>query len=313
MNDSTAKHVVSFIVPVLNGANYMKRCLDHILADKYPQDEVIVVDNGSSDNTLEIVRAYPDIKILQYPRVTIAALRNRGAETAKGDLLAFIDSDCLVCTGWRSAVDDVMRDESYKATGSIYDIPDESTWVERAWLSERENNVMPISYLASGNLIVRKNIYQELGGFNESLVTDEDYDLGARMTAKGYTILHEPRIRVIHLGNPKTLKQHFLRKLWHSTSMIDTARRNGLDKPLLMTFAFVFFCLLFLVLLPVSIHNGLLLGLTFMGLWIVPVATSFYRIIIYKNYRYFFELIILYLVFYLARVTALAKIILGIK
>ena len=305
--------MISFIIPVLNGSRYIGQCLDHIAAEKAAEDDIIVVDNGSTDDTLDIARRYDNVTILQHPGITIAALRNRGAEVAQNDLLAFIDCDCLVCPGWRQAVEDVMSDKSIVATGSIYDVPEKSTWVERAWLSERADNVMKINYINSGNLIVRSFVYKEIGGFNEALETDEDYDIGARITVKGYTMLHDPAVRVIHLGNAKTLKQHFQRKFWHSTSMLETVKRNGLDKPFIMTLAFLFFGLAFISLLPISLHNKFIFIGSLLGLIVVPVATALYRVLMYKNYRYFFELIILYLVFYLARISALFRAVFGPK
>jgi glycosyltransferase involved in cell wall biosynthesis len=310
MSGTENTHLISFIVPVLNGQKYIKTCLDSIMKEKAPTDEVILVDNGSTDDTLKIASGYPGVQILQYPKVTISALRNRGTEHAKGDLFAFIDCDCVICPGWRAAVESVMADERIHATGSIYDIPEKSTWVERAWLSERFIPNQKINYINSGNLIIRRAVYEEVGGFNEALKTDEDSDIGARINAKGYTIYHDSAVRVIHLGNAKTLAEHFRRKLWHSTSILDTAFKNGIDKPFVMTILFVLSWLILLFLIPLSFIFNISFIYSLAIMLFVPTATAIYRVLIHKNYRYFFQLIILYFVFYLARMVALFK---GIK
>jgi glycosyltransferase involved in cell wall biosynthesis len=277
------------------------------MKEKAPTDEVILVDNGSTDNTLKIASGYPGVQILQYPRVTISALRNRGTEHAKGDLFAFIDCDCIICPGWRAAVESVMTDDNIHATGSIYDIPEQSTWVERAWLSERFIPNQKINYINSGNLIIRRAVYEDVGGFSEALKTDEDSDIGARINARGYTIYHDSAVRVIHLGNAKTLAEHFRRKLWHSTSMLDTAFKNGIDKPFVMTILFVISFLALLVLIPLTFICKISPVYCLVIFMFVPVLTALYRVVKFNNYQYLHSQIVLYFIFYAARTVALLR------
>jgi len=77
---------VTFIIPVLNGEKYIRHCLDSILTESSDQDEIIVVDNGSTDTTASIVMDYGNIKLRIFPDVTVSALRNRGAELAVNEL-----------------------------------------------------------------------------------------------------------------------------------------------------------------------------------------------------------------------------------
>jgi len=308
MPDMDKKYSISFIIPVLNGADFISDCLSHIMAEMDPTDEIIVVDNGSTDGTLEIVRKFKQVKILLFPSITIAGLRNRGAEIASGTLLAFIDSDCLVCPGWRKAVENAMSDESVHATGSISAVPSAAPWVERAWLSQRFNARTKVYYMGSANFIVRKDLFLDINGFNESLVTDEDTDIGIRMTGRGYNIVEDPATRIIHLRNAKTIIRHYERQKWHSTSMMKTAFKGGFDKPFIMTILFLLSCAFSFLYLFLSNFNSVSLALLAISLVMVPAFTAFYKIIIFRNSAYFFHLIVLYFVFYCARSIAMVQL-----
>jgi len=311
MIDSPPKLTLSFIIPVLNGAEYIGRCLDHIIREMDPEDEIIVVDNGSTDNTLSITRQYKSVTILEEPGVTIAALRNHGAAIAGGEILAFIDSDCLVCENWRKNVESAMNNQEVTATGSRYDIPDPSTWVERAWCSAKVKHPTRVNYINSGNLIVRRDAFRTVGGFDDHLITDEDFDFGLRLCADGYNILEVPAIRVIHLGNAKTLRQ-FLRKVrWHSTGGIKIRIAGRIDKPMIMTIGFILswlFAICWLWLAPSGLLNPLWAPVV---LLVIPTMTAVYRIYQYRNYRYFFSLVVLYFVYFFARSVTTLQVLFG--
>lgn len=301
MSEIENSNSISFIIPVLNGAEFIGDCLEHIIAEMESTDEIIVVDNGSTDETLEIVRKYEKVVVLQHPAVTIAALRNRGAEIAKGTLLAFIDSDCLVCQGWRMAVENAMSDDSIHATGSMSAVPAAAPWVERAWLSQRFKSRTKVPYMGSANFIVRKDVFEDVNGFDETLVTDEDTDIGMRITGRGYNVVDDPATRIIHLGNSKTIAQYYKRQKWHSTSVMKTAFKGGLDKPFIMTILFMLSCAFSIFYLLISKFSGISFILLATSLLMVPAFTVLYKITIFKNINYFFYLVVLYFIFYSAR------------
>jgi len=298
---TTARHTVSFILPAFNEEQHIGRCLESIQAEMRPSDEIIVVDNGSADRTPEIVAGFENVQLLIHPEINISALRNRGAAASNGSLLAFIDSDCLVCPGWRESLERRMADEKVMATGSISDLPDDATWVEQAWWSFRTPEPRCVNYIASANLIIRRNVFEELNGFDEALITDEDSDIGARINTRGYCIMDDPAIRVIHLANAKTLRQFMDKEKWHATSILRTTSASRIDKAMIMTMAFMLSALLFLVSLPLTVvwPFAPLIGL---GLILLTLAaTAAFRALQYRTLRYFFHWLILYFVFYLAR------------
>lgn len=292
---------VSFIIPVLNGEQYIRRCLDSILKEASDQDEIIVIDNGSTDATASIVREYGNIALRIYPDQTVSALRNRGAELAGNDLLVFIDSDCIVCPGWRDEVVRVLEDHTVDATGALCEVPADAGWMEKAWFSQKPDGVRKAKYMNTANLIVRKNIFRSVGGFDESLVTDEDCEFGERLNSSGYSMLEDPMIRVIHLGNPVTLGAFYAREKWHATSVLESGSAALKNLPTLISILFLFFLVLGLVSVPAAVFVNLNYLWILVLIPVIPLLTAIYRAYQFNKYRYIPALTLLWGVFYLAR------------
>lgn len=298
---------ISFIIPVLNGGKYIGRCLDRVLAEKSPADEIIVVDNGSTDDTITVIRSYDGVRLLQYTELTIAASRNRGASASKKNTIAFIDADCVVGGYWRRNVVAVLRDDSIAATGSRCAVPETGTWLENAWYSQKLKTSQPVNYINSGNLIVRRQAFNVVGGFNESLVSDEDCDLGLRLNSADLLVLEAPQIRTVHLGNPKTLTAFFKQQLWRATSSLASQTWRRVDKPTLMAGMFLVSLILAAVAIPLSLIGGI--GYLWLSalLPVVLLVTSLYRVVQYRRPRYLLELHVLFFVFFLARSVVLVR------
>jgi len=301
VNEHNQQHRISFIIPVLNAEKFIGACIDHIIAEMHSEDELIVVDNGSTDGTLDIVRQYQQARLIQLQNPTIAASRNHGARTANGDLFAFIDSDCLICPGWRREAMSVLSDETIDATGSRYDIPDKPHWIEKAWYAKKSRGQRRINYINSGNLVVKKAAFEGIGGFDEKLVTDEDYDLGERLNRQGYVIVEAPQVRAIHLGNPKSLSAFYRKERWHATSSLRALGKGELDRPTAMAIAFLGCCLAAIVHSIAATWTGLTLAAIICWVLLVPAVTALYRGFQYRAFVYIPSLVLLYLVFYIVR------------
>ena len=218
-NPMASQPPISVVVPTRNVAATIGVCLQSILDELAGTGhEVIVVDNGSSDATLDIVRRFA-VRLEVVSPCFVARSRNCGARLAVHPLLAFVDSDCVVRPGWSANIREVLSDESIGVTGSRHVLREDSTWVERAWdRAHRRRSERPLEdtvYIPAGNLAVRRSVFLDVGGFDETLETGEDPDLCARIAARGYRIVEARDIRCVHLGEPRTLGDVFRRERWH--------------------------------------------------------------------------------------------------
>jgi glycosyltransferase involved in cell wall biosynthesis len=232
----------SAIIPVFNSFGYLQQSLPAVVAamDRHGRAEMILVDNGSSDGSYEFMKEHfgDRAAIIQIPGVTIAALRNHGARMARGEFLSFIDSDCLVPPGYFDAAEDVFRTIGPDATGCEYDRPQDAGWLEATWhdLHWRSSDGY-VPYLYSGNFLIRRSVFHHAGGFDESLVTGEDAEIGLRLTSLGHAIYRTARVPAVHLGNAKTIRSFLRKQVWHSLGMFGSVHVSWFDKTLLMTMA----------------------------------------------------------------------------
>jgi GT2 family glycosyltransferase len=209
--------LVSFVIPVRNDALRLQRCLASIVGNDYPREliEVIVVDNESTDESARVAREFSAI-VLKASGDSVAALRNKGARAALGSLIAFADSDHEIDRNWIPTAVDVLSAPDVAATGSPCLTPPSPTWVQQNYdgLRSRPVRRQDVSWLGSGNLAIKRSVFDRIGGFDASLTACEDVDLCNRITQAGHRIVADPGLRSIHFGDPRTLKALFVGELW---------------------------------------------------------------------------------------------------
>jgi glycosyltransferase involved in cell wall biosynthesis len=253
---------VSVIIPVLNEERVLGQCLESLKGMNFSSGEleVIIVDNGSTDKTIQIAHNYGTIfrlTVTEKKGVHISALRNLGAAQARGDIFVFLDADCLVPTEWLSFALNCFNAQDVGVLGGYYRIPEGSSWVARTWYPEEEVNKRGIvPYLPSGDLMVTRAAFSLVGGFDETLETNEDYEFCQRIRAAGLGVVAYPELNVIHLGVPQTLGHFYRRNRWHGKHVMRVFLR---DISSLHNAKPVFFALYVLVCL-VGVFVGLGLG-----------------------------------------------------
>jgi cellulose synthase/poly-beta-1,6-N-acetylglucosamine synthase-like glycosyltransferase len=222
--------MLSFIVPVRNDADHLRRCLSSIneSAQALPF-ELIVADNGSTDESARVGQA-AGARVLSLPKLRVSSLRNAAARVARGDVLAFIDADHEIDSGWSRAALDLLGDESIVAVGAQYRAPGEGTWVQRMYdrFRRHRRGCHEVTWLPSGNLAVRRASFERVGGFDTSLETCEDVDFCQRLVSCGGRLLSSDALRSTHYGDPQTLKALFLGELWRGRDNLRVSVRAPL-------------------------------------------------------------------------------------
>ena len=218
----------SVIVPVLNRENDIGRCIESLLALDYPSFEVIVVDNGSSDKTQEIVSNYTVKMVVEEKRGAYGA-RNTGIGIAQGEIIAFTDSDCVVDKDWlrnlsRNYTDEIVGGVGghllpYKPGGNIVEQflsfgPLRIFHSPETVVIKKGAKRFLSGALGSANMSYRKNILEEVKGFcADFAVFCGAYDLCWRVQRAGYEVIYEPKAMVYHKlrgSVSRLVKQFFL-------------------------------------------------------------------------------------------------------
>jgi glycosyltransferase involved in cell wall biosynthesis len=181
---------ISVVVPALNEEKYVKQCLSSLRAQSYPRElyEIIVVDNASTDRTSEIAQAF-GVRVVYEPVRGAARARHRGVEEARGEIIAGTDADAVVPPTWLEEIARSFRsDENLGAvTGPtlFHDGSSFDRWSARyvCNTATRLSHTLGRGVITGNNFAVRARDYWKVGGFNTSLFSAEDIDLGARLSA----------------------------------------------------------------------------------------------------------------------------------
>jgi GT2 family glycosyltransferase len=196
----------SIVVPVHNGVGMLARCLAAIAKQMIPEDELIVVDDGSTEDVQSA--AGPIGRVLRLdPRAGAAAARNRGAAAATRPILCFLDADVVIHADTLALGRERMSDPAVDAViGSYDDAPDAQTTVSRfknlAHHYFHQRAAGPVSSFWGACGLVRRDVFTTAGGFDERRFSEpsiEDVELGWRLSDRGARIVLDPRIQVTHL------------------------------------------------------------------------------------------------------------------
>ena len=236
----SGKRAISVIIPTLNALPTLRTCLESVLraAGRHGMVEIIVVDNGSTDGSFEVLTSNYSTRarIVRLESVTIAKMRNYGASLARGEVLSFLDSDCAIPESYFLKAEAVFEKLGCAATGSMCGVPASPHWVEETWYGlHGRNRDGYVTYINSGNLLVRKQAFDQVGGFDDELVTGEDAALAQKLRGEGLKVYECRELSAVHFGNPKTIGEFFRRQLWHGLGALGTFRHHWWDKPVLLT------------------------------------------------------------------------------
>ncbi|WP_369601992.1 glycosyltransferase [Hahella sp. SMD15-11] len=256
---------LSVVVPAKNAGHTISKTISSIISSSTigASYEVIVVDNFSVDDTCLKAKQFKSVLLIKSYSNRVGGVRHDGIQASKGDIIINTDADCILGPEYIRAACEALEDPSVGAVGGVCLNPDNATWVEQGWLLFEPPGLSgPANMLWGSSLALRREVYEEVGGFDTTIEAGEDSKLTYRIQQAGYKTLYLPECSVIHLGNPKTLGDVFRKEIWHASSFLQS-KTSLLDKTFLATCVFllaeVMFALGWLMAPAVSLA-GLLLG-----------------------------------------------------
>lgn len=227
MDESAAdnSNSISVVIPAYNSAAHLARALDSVLAQTRPAEEILVVDDGSTDATAEVARSYGDaVRLITQANAGAAAARNTGIRAARGDWIAFLDADDEWLPGRLAIQTDILtrRPDLVWVSGNyttcscseqrqaVFITPQKA----QAYLTQGQAADFLAVYAAglSGHtdtMLIRREVLIEAGLFDPSLKKAEDIDLWWRIAYRHPTVgfAAEP-LAVYHLGTPQSLNKN---------------------------------------------------------------------------------------------------------
>ena len=228
---------VSVVIPTYNRADFVREAIASVLRQDYPAIELIVVDDGSCDGTAAVVRGFePAVRYVWQENRGVSAARNRGGAASSGDLIAFLDSDDLSDDLWLPRK--VSAQVAYfEASAEAQACHTDEIWIRRGVrVNERRIHhkqggwqflaSLPRCLISPSAVMMRRTLWDRLGGFDESLPACEDYDLWLRLTATVPVGFLPERLVIKRGGHADQLSRR--------TPVLDRYRIKALEKALTM-------------------------------------------------------------------------------
>jgi glycosyltransferase involved in cell wall biosynthesis len=224
---------VSAYIPAYNAAEYIAPTIEGLLAQTHGFDEILVIDDGSRDNSAEIASRYPQVKLIRHPvNKGLAAARNTAIGAARNELVASVDADVVADPNWIANLLPHLDDPKVAGAGGFLLEGVQSTIADR-WRRARmaqEWGPLPIrnpTFLYGCNNVFRRSAILESGGYNESLRScGEDPDIARRIRAKGWDLVYDPIARATHLRHDSM--KSVLDMYWRWWKFGNQAYRNGI-------------------------------------------------------------------------------------
>lgn len=203
MKAQKSLETVSVVIPTLNRCLLLKRAIDSVLNQSVSPNEVIVIDNGSSDETINMISTnYPDIIFLTEEKIGVSASRNQGIKKSNSEWVAFLDSDDV----WEPFKLEKQLTFNNRFKTNFRFIHTNETWIRNGkFLNQMKKheksggdlfkNCLKLCCISPSSSMIKKEVFKDYGFFDEELQVCEDYDMWVRITAKenvGY--LTEPLV-----------------------------------------------------------------------------------------------------------------------
>jgi glycosyltransferase involved in cell wall biosynthesis len=231
--DTRGAPSASIVIPTFNGGSRIGSCLDSLVRQTTGRDvEILVVDDGSSDNTASVVSRYSSVRLISQSNAGPAAARNRGALEARGTILLFTDDDCVPMPDWLEAMLGPFEDPNVVGAKGVYRTHQKSL-AARFVQIEYEDKYRLMSGLSSIDFIdtysagFRRDRFLEMSGYDTSfpVACAEDVELSYRMSARGWKMIFVPAAIVYHT-HPDTFWRYLKKKYKFAFWRVLAVRKN---------------------------------------------------------------------------------------
>ena len=210
----------SIVIAVRNEKEYIEKCIESLFNQDFDgKYEVIVVDGMSDDGTHEILqklqRKY-NFVLLRNPKINAAAGRNIGIKHAKGKFIAFIDGDAYAYKDWLSSIKKVFERVDAHGVGGPDLLPEDASFKSKAiglvmtsplarggrFNPSTQHTMMEeerfVDHIPTCNLCLKREVFDEVGLFDESFVKGQDLELSYRIRKAGHKLFYSPSVKVVH-------------------------------------------------------------------------------------------------------------------
>ena len=190
--------LISVIIPCYNAENYIQECIDSILMQDYGNIEIIVIDDGSKDQSVKMLAPYLDqITLIQQPNQGACVARNKGLEVATGEFIKFLDADDYLDQGaLRFQAEKLLAlPENCIVYGDLIQDRDDGLISRR--YTQMDNNKSVEMLILKGIItslpLHRKSLLQKIGGFDPRFKNGQEWNLHIRLAASGVQFIHHPK------------------------------------------------------------------------------------------------------------------------
>ncbi len=236
---------LAVVIPTFNRRPLLERCLDSVHAQTRCPEEIIVVDDGSTDGTADWIQTlFPSIKLIAQENRGVSAARNAGIQAASCEWIAFLDSDDVWLPNKIEAqISALKSNPEYKICHS------EERWIfqgkqkrvppayrkQEGWIFE---NCLPLCAISPSTAVIHRSIFETVGLFDESLPACEDYDLWLRIACRYPVLLVDQPLIEKHGGNPDQLSNqrgldsyriHALQSILNSGHLNSEYRKSAIE------------------------------------------------------------------------------------
>jgi len=238
--------LISIIIPSYFSQLTIRECIQSLQAQETEEEFEILIINSSPDETYKIIKKYfPNISLIQLKKRTSAGqARNIGIQRAKGDIFAFIDSDCIACSDWLKKMV-LWHKKGYKVVGGAIVNKSRKNIFSRAEypleiLEFSPNNPRKeVKFFSAANCSFSREIFDKYGPFPD-IRAGEDLILSHKIVEEGEKIIFDPEIKVFH-KNEISFKSYLKKQMMHGeysykTRLMIKLSGSFINNPLILPF-----------------------------------------------------------------------------